>query len=199
MNEVGDYLNFIFGGVGIFKGIGSFIADGGHAESTDAENIVDETALRKADIFDGDELDDVGGLSEKRGAGVMNQTFISDVEQVIIVDASTDDAKNTEDAKENNNRKHQERTGVGGGAKNGVGDTERAGSSKNSEGEQEHRAENRGAPDKKNADFGTVNGELDVFVVFKFEPGKVLFATSVAEGGEFWFHIVVIITFYLLL
>ena len=60
-----DGLELICWSVNMREGIGSFRADGRHAESTDAKEMLENTSLFEADILNSYEVDYVSGTGKE--------------------------------------------------------------------------------------------------------------------------------------
>ena len=97
VDEMGNGLNLVGGGVYETEGIGGLVADGGHADGAEMENIVDEAGLLETDVFDPLELDDIGGFVKESVAGLLNDAMIGDVDFVVEIDFRPDSAREEEE------------------------------------------------------------------------------------------------------
>ena len=55
VDEVGDDLELVGGGVDVFEGVGGFVADGGHAEGAELEEMLENAGLSTIAALTGDE------------------------------------------------------------------------------------------------------------------------------------------------
>ena len=97
MDEVGDGLNLICGGIDEAEGVGSLVADGRHADGAEMENIVEKAGLLETDVFDPLELDDIGGFVKESVAGLLNDAMVGDVDFVVEIDFRPDSAREEEE------------------------------------------------------------------------------------------------------
>lgn len=170
MNEMGNSFHFVLGCVDVFKGVCGLIANSGKPNSADMQKIVEKTRAMKTDIFDRAEVDDIGGIGQKRIADILNKALIGDVEDVLAVDGGTDEAdKEQNSAKQENNEEKNWTGGVGDMKKmvkkGGIGE-------KNRENNQEDECESFASPECDKRKTRTLNREDDFFAFFKFDGGE---------------------------
>lgn len=89
MDQFGNLVDFVVRGVEEWEGVGGFVADGSHTESTNLENMIPHAGLAIRNILDLGEFNDVGGVTKERGADGLDGAAISDVEMIGVIDDVT--------------------------------------------------------------------------------------------------------------
>ena len=105
---------FVGWGVDIGESVGGFRANSRHTKGTDTEKMLKNARLLKTNIFNSNQIDDVGRARKQWANDILNKAFIGDVEAVTEVNMRRNQCGNPNSAKDdkNNHKKEWTRGGV---------------------------------------------------------------------------------------
>ena len=167
--------------INIFECVGRLVADGRHAESAEAADMINKRALMEGDILNAAELDNVSRVCEDGAAGFLNDAAVSDVNVVSVVNALRNEAaeENENIEEENDEAEIMARSIVH--LKDGVFDGGATVCEENKRKAKSNHKNSNNGPNKGNTNARTLDVEHDIFVLLEVDFWKVLRAACVLD------------------
>ena len=97
----------------MFKSVGGFAANSGHAKSANTEQVFEQAGFLEANILDRNKINNIGRARKEGGDGVLDETFVGDIETIARIDVSRDESGNPDGTKDNEDNQHKEGTRAG--------------------------------------------------------------------------------------